>query len=420
MVGHVGPDRARIWVQARTPGWAWVEVREEGGEWVRARWHDGRPARTVLVPEEDLAGVLEVPGLAPGRRYEYRIVRPEGPVPVVHEQAFRTPPPPGRAEDLVVAFGSCAGDWGEDPSQPIWKAVDGLRPDLFLWLGDDVYFSLAEKEWLDPAAMARRWRLQRALPALQPLLAHTAHYAVWDDHDYGPNDADKTWRGRDVALGLFTRYWANPGYGTGGEPGVWFRFRRGRVEFFLLDSRSHRDPAAQEPDRFKTQFGEVQWRWLEEVLAASDADFKVLCSPVQVLADYHSFEGWWAYPGDRRRLFDLVRRQRIDGLVLLSGDRHIGEVLVGRDLGYPLYEFCSSPLAAGIGTPPPAELPARVPGTLVQQENFGLLRFEFGVEGGPRLRYAAYGVSGQPLHPEVVVRLRQLRWPTQDETRAPR
>ncbi|MBL7009512.1 MAG: alkaline phosphatase D family protein, partial [Planctomycetes bacterium] len=225
------------------------------------------------------------------------------------------------------------------------------------------------------------------------------------------NDSDKSYAHKDQALELFTRYWANPGYASGGEPGVWCRFRRGRVEFFMLDGRFHRDPQEQEPDAFKTQFGEAQWRWLEACLGASDADFKVLCSPAQVLADYHSYEGWWSYPADRERLLRLVTESRIDGLVLLSGDRHIGEVLVGDQLGYPLYEFCSSPLAAGIGSRPPDELPGRVPGTLVTVENFGLLRFEFSAPGGPRLRYAAHDVRGAALHPEVVVPLAALRWP---------
>lgn len=411
MVGFVGPTRARIWVQGRTPGWVACEVSTDGRVWSPARHHDGRAARVHLHADEDFAGVCEVPGLTPATLYRYRIVGEDGVFAAASEQSFRTPPPPGAAEDLLVGFGSCAGDWGRDPSQPVWRAIDALHPDLFLWLGDDVYFRLQEREWLDPAAMAARWRTQRALPALQPLLRRTSQVAIWDDHDFGPNDADKTFAGKDRALELFVRYWANPGFGSGGEAGVWCRVRRGRVEFFLLDGRFHRDPIAQEPDAFKTQFGETQWRWLEAALAASDADFKVIVSPTQVLADYHSFEGWWAYPADRTRLLELIRRERIEGVLLLSGDRHIGEVLVGEALPYPLYELCSSPLAAGIGEHPPAELPGRVPGTLVTEENFGLLRFEFGGPEGPRFRYQAHDVAGQALHVELCVPLSALRFP---------
>ncbi len=412
MLGHVGTDRARVWVQGSERGWAWLEWKPADAEaWQDARFHDGRRARVFLHEDQDFAGVCELPGLAPATEYHYRVVGHHGPLGDPAGHAFRTPPLPGEAEDLVVAFGSCAGDWGEDASQPVWRAVQAQDPDLFLWLGDNLYFRLQESEWLDPAAMAERWRIQRGLANLQPLLPGTAHYAVWDDHDYGPNDSDKTYALKDASLELFVRYWANPAYGSGGVPGVWHRFRRGQVEFFLLDGRFHRDPQHAEPDRSKTQFGEAQWQWLEEGLRRSDAAFKVLVSPSQVLADYHSFEGWWAYPADRKRLRDLVVRHRIDGLVLLSGDRHIGEVLVGEGLEYPLLEFCSSPLAAGIGQHPPAELPMRWPGTLVTQENFGLLRFEFGGTEGPRLRYAAHGVDGQPLHEEVVVRLEDLRWP---------
>ncbi len=411
MLGHVGPERARVWVQGGQRGWVWAEYRREGEDWRRARHFDGREARTYLHPDQDYAGVCELPGLEPGSRYEYRIRREEGLYPAPNPQRFRTPPRPGQAEDLVVGFGSCAGDWGEDASQPVWRAVHAQRPDLFLWLGDNIYFRLQESEWLDPAAMAERWRIQRGLDSLQPLLAGTAHYATWDDHDYGPNDSDKGYARKFDSLELFQRYWANPGAGSGGAPGVWHRFRRGQVEFFLLDGRFHREPQSQEPDAHKTQFGEAQWRWLEAALRESDAAFKVLASPSQVLADYHSYEGWWAYPADRERLYRLAAEAQIDGLVLISGDRHIGEVLVGERLGYPLYEFCSSPLAAGIGSRPPDDLPMRLPGTLVTVENFGLLRFEFGAVGGPRLRYQAHDVEGRALHPEVVVPLSALQWP---------
>ncbi len=411
MLGFVGPDRARIWVQGRSKGWAWIQYRERGGEWQDARHFDGRRARSYLAPEHDYAATCEVPGLQPATVYQYRVARQAGVVPASHDQSFRTPAPEGVAEDLVVAFGSCAGDWGDDASQPVWRAVHEQRPDLFLWLGDNVYFRLQDREWLDPEAMAERWRLQRSLPSLQPLLAGTAHSAVWDDHDYGPNDGDKSYRHKLAALELFHRYWPNPGFGSDGVPGVWHRLRRGQVEFFLLDGRFHRDPQQQLADASKTQFGEAQWRWLERALSESTAAFKVLCSPSQVLADYHSYEGWWSYPADRERLWRIAREHRVEGLVLLSGDRHIGEVLAGEGLGYPLYEFCSSPLAAGIGEHPPAELAMRVPGTLVTVENFGLLRFEFGGPDGPRLSYSARDVSGRPLHPELVVPLEALRWP---------
>ncbi len=412
MVGHVGPDRARIWVRLAAPGRVRVEVRAGAEEaWQPARLPDGRLAWSRARESTDGTAVCEVPGLRPGTLYEYRVVVGREAVPAAGEQSFLTPPLPGKPEELRVAFGSCASDWGADPSQPVFRAVDALHPEVFLWLGDNVYYAFRGEEWTDPGRMRQRWIRRRGVPALQPLLRRTAHYAIWDDHDYGPDNADKTYGLRQRSFAIFTRWWANPGWGSDGEVGVWHRFRRGRVEFFLLDLRSHRDPDWMPPDRHKTQLGEVQWRWLEEALAASDADFKILVSSTQVLARYHAFESWDQFPADRERLLRLLRRRRIGGVVLLSGDRHVTELLRWQppEVPYPLYELTSSPLAAGLGTlVPDEEAPERVPGTGHRVENFGWLEFSF-QGAGPELRLGARDVHGRPLYEPLRLRLADLQ-----------
>ena len=411
MVGHVAPDRARIWMQGTDLGWWTVEVRRDGGEWQSSRRADGRRIRAFCDPEYDLAAVCEVLGLEPGQRYEYRLRTRKGVLPAESEQSFRTPPLPGTADDLTLAFGSCAGDWGPDPSQPVFRSIDSLRPDVFVWMGDNLYYARDGREWSEPRLMSARWRRQRAMPHLQPLLRRTAHYAIWDDHDYGPDNSDKTYVHKNRSLELFTRYWANPSFATNGEPGVWHRFAWGRVELFLLDTRYHRDPDWQEPGPDKALLGEAQWKWLSRSLRASRADFKVIVSATQVLARYHAFESWSMYPADRERLLRMIREARISGVLFLSGDRHSGEALRWDrpDAPYPLYEFTSSPLAAGIGTVvPDAEAADRIPGTSVAQENFGMLRFDFS-GGEPELHFTAHDVHGKVLHEGVTVKLSELQ-----------
>lgn len=413
MVGHVAPDHARIWVQGDGPGWYTVEVREGGAaEWRRPGGYLGRGGRPSLDRQRGNTAVIEVGGLQPATRYEYRLVNAAGPLPAESEQAFRTPPPHGVAEDFTVAFGSCAGDWGPDPSQPVFRAVDARHPDVFLWLGDNVYYTREAAEWEDPAKMWARWQRQRALPNLQPLLRRSAHYAVWDDHDFGPDDTDRLFPLRDVALSVFSSYWANPGYGSEGSPGVWHRFQRGRVEFFLLDTRYHRDPDWMEPGPHKSMLGAAQWRWLAEGLAHSRADFKLIVSATQVLARYHRYESWDLFPADRARLLQLIGEQQIGGVVFLSGDRHIGEVLrwTPPEAPYPLYEFTSSPLAAGLHEPVADEQAGdRVPGSLVQAEHFAWLEFRFPEGESPLLRYTPYGVNGSALQPSTELRLTELQ-----------
>lgn len=417
MVGHVSEERARVWVQASGPGWLVLEVRPAGTEeWGRARWPSGRERRAAVDAGRDFTAVCEVDGLAPATDYEYRLCNADGPLPAASEQSFRTPPPPGEAEDFMVAFGSCAGDWGPDPSQPVWKAVDALHPQAFLWLGDNVYYDRDSAEWTDPAAMGARWRTQRALPNLQPMLRRTASYAVWDDHDFGPDDTDRLYPHREASLGIFTSYWANPSFGTGGEQGVWHRFTRGRVEFFLLDTRFHRDPDWVEAGPDKTLLGAAQWEWLERSLAESRADFKVIVSATQVLARYHDYESWNLYPADRDRLLRRIRERRIGGVFFLSGDRHFGEVLrwLPPSAPYPLWEFTSSPLAAGLHhTVPDDQAPERLPGSAAEAENFGVLEFRFPrgdpAPGAAAVRFTLRAVDGAVLRGPVELRLADLQ-----------
>ncbi len=406
MLGAVEPDRMRLWVELTRPATLQLELSREGGPWEAAESADGSWDLEV----GRLRGQALFVGLQPATAYRYRL-RAEGDLlPQQGEQAFRTPPPEGEWENLTIGFGSCAGDWGPDPTQPIFRTIAGFAPTLFLWLGDNVYFDRYAVEWEDPARMEERWRVQRAMPSLQELLADSSNLSIWDDHDYGPDNSDATYPLRFESLRLFTSYWANPGAGGPGEDGIWYSFRRGQVEFFMLDTRFDRSPDAAPTDDRKQMLSPAQWDWLERGLRASDAVFKVVVSGNQVLADYHRFETWGMYPRDRQRLYALIREEGIGGVVLLSGDRHLGEVLRRQEgLPYPLYEFTASPLAAGIGeATPDHRAPERLPGTQVRVEHFGLLSFRQGAEG-PELAFRPHDVAGRPIGRPVLVRAAELQ-----------
>lgn len=227
------------------------------------------------------------------------------------------------------------------------------------------------------AAMRRRYMHTRALPELQPLLASVHHYAIWDDHDYGPNDSDRSFRGREWSLRVFKDYWANPSYGTMETPGVFTSFAWGDVEFFLLDDRFHRSPNRMPPGPEKMMFGPEQMRWLMEALRSSNATFKIIVAGNQMLNPLTFFEAFGNYPEEQKRLIDFIRTARISGVLFLSGDRHHTELLKRTEPGiYPLYEFTSSPLTSGGSRiEREANNPARVPGTWVTggTRNFGMI-----------------------------------------------
>ena len=129
-----------------------------------------------------------------------------------------------------------------------------------------------------------------------------------------------------------------------------------RVQVILPDLRWFRSPLKPsdergapgkerylpDPDPVKTMLGEVQWRWLAEQLA-KPAEIRLLVSSTQVLAEGHGWERWGNMPLERQKLFDTIRASGAKGVVLLSGDRHVGAIYRETPAGlYPLHELTSS------------------------------------------------------------------------------
>lgn len=356
--------------------------------------------------EDDHALHLRLANLKPGTTYRYRalvdgVIAAEGSFRTQPLWQFRSDPP-----DFAVAFGSCAylNDEFSRPGTPwggdyrIFEVIATKRPDLMLWLGDNVYFRAPE--WTSSEGMSARYRAYRALPQLQTLLRAASHLAVWDDHDFGPNDADGSFALKGAALDVFKRYWANPSYGLPGVSGVFGMATFGDVDFFLLDNRFHRYPNRYPHTPDKTMFGPAQREWLKQALLASRATFKIVVAGGQFWNRRNRFESLHNYPEDQQALGDWLVAQRIEGVVFLSGDRHFAELLrVPRPGTYPLYEFTSSPLTAGAFSDPPAEErdnPALVAGTLVTQRNFGMLRVS-GPLKARELVFESYDASGALL-----------------------
>jgi alkaline phosphatase D len=246
-----------------------------------------------------------------------------------------------------------------------------------LWLGDNLY--LQPPDLVDAPAMAARYRRQRAFPPLQALLTATNHLAIWDDHDYGPNNGNASFPLKDRTLKLFQRYWPNPEFGLPVVPGTFGVARHGDLMFFLLDDRYHRSPNRAPDGPAKAMYGARQLDWLKQALAAAPRDsIKIIAGGSQFWKRAGRFEGWHHFSAERRAFADWLIAQRIEGVLFLSGDRHFSELLkIERPGAYPLHEFTSSPLTSR----PFKQLdeadrdnPDVVPGTQVARRQFGLIR----------------------------------------------
>jgi len=378
MHGYADVTSALVWIQADAPGPIAIAWRPEGA---------AAEQRVELAAERERENVVvaRLGGLAPGGRATYRIsgdgdVR-EGSVraQALVEDAKDAPP-------ITIAIGSCyflaedegarARDLGYGGGYEIFDAIADQRPDVMLWLGDNVY--LRRQEYYDVAAMARRYRSQRGAAPLQRLLTATSHLAIWDDHDYGHNDADASYTLKGETLRLFRLYWANPSWGLPDVPGTFGVATAGDVDFVLLDGRYHRSHPQLTDGPDKSMWGAAQFAWLKATLLNLRGRVKLVANGSQLWNAASRFEGLHQYPTEQKALADFLLAQRIDGLLFLSGDRHFGELLrVERPLAYPLYEFTSSPLTSRPWEKPEArerDNPQVVPGTLVGKRQFGLIR----------------------------------------------
>lgn len=335
MIGDVGEKSARIWVQGAAPVPLTLTVSGPNG------------TRSVTVTprtEEWLTAVLEVDGLASNAPHTYVISSELG---TTQPHAFRTAVGPG-ARALRVAFGSCF--FYHDRPQPIFDAIRACAPSVWVMAGDNCYY--LQPDWENEQTKMRANLRNRNNPNLRPLLATTPTLAVWDDHDYGPNDADGTYADKEESLRVFRRMWAQPEGGAPGAPGIFFSKRLGPVELFFLDMRYHR----REKSRI---LGEAQWQWLVQGLRGSSAPVKLVVSGSQVLPDAPAAKDWECFrrdgPAEVDALVDAVAKHDIRGVVFASGDVHLAYLLRkhGRPLGggvaaADLWELTSSPLANDI------------------------------------------------------------------------
>jgi len=388
MLGYTDLTEAAVWVQ--TTSAADLTLRY----WPEGKRAESRTTDALRADERsDHTALFVIAGLEPGARYGYEVLiggvsarfPAGGTTGTFDTQKFwqwRGNPP-----DFAVAFGSCyyanepkmdrpGKPYGSDPK--IFRTIAAAKPDVMLWLGDNIYYR--EPDFGSVTAMKRRNALGREEPALQPLLGTAHHYAIWDDHDFGPNDStwiNRYWR---ESFEIFKSYWANPSYGARGVEGVFGSFSWGDVDFFLLDDRMYRTPERVPETADKEMLGREQLRWLKHSLSYSRAPFKVVVNGSQVLNSNARDECFAHYAREQKELLDWIVQQRIRGVVFLSGDRHETELIRVTPEGfYPLYDFTSSPLTAGLTNPMPKEEennPLRVPGTLVNDmHSFGLLRF---------------------------------------------
>jgi phosphodiesterase/alkaline phosphatase D-like protein len=346
--GPTHPASTTLAPPASLVEWIWSGAVTERSALVTARLsRDGAAVRLLVSERGDLAApiVVEsaasagagndrivsfaVDGLRPDTPYFYA-VEADGELDRSRQGHFRTFA--SGASSFTFAFGGCAE---QGSNGAVFDAIRQLDPSFFLIAGDFYYANIVAN---DPAAFRAALGDTLTSPAQALLYRSVPAAYVWDDHDYGSNNADGTSPSREAAQRVYRE--AVPHYplpaGDGSAP-IYQAFSVGRVRFILTDTRSARTPTSAADDANKSMLGAEQKAWFKRELLAAAGQYPVI---VWVNADpwidtaEAGADTWAGYATERQELADFIVQHRIQGLVMLSGDAHMVAIDDGSHSGY--------------------------------------------------------------------------------------
>ncbi len=365
--------------------------------------------------DEAFTARLIADSVEPGRTYSYKLYINSKLVKLPYATDFSTPPiwrwrtdPP----EFTMLTGSCtyvnqpeydrAGKpYGGD--YRIFTQMASQKADFMVWLGDNIY--LRESDWNTWTGIVKSYNHTRSLPELQSFLASTHHYATWDDHDYGPDNSNKSFFNKNQTLDAFKLYWGNPSYGVGDIKGAITSFQWGDADFFLLDNRWYRDSDELQKEN-KTLLGEKQLEWLLENLVTSRATFKIVAMGGQFLSDASANVEAYSSSGfnkEREQIISFIQQHAIKNVIFITGDAHYSEMSVLKQENKPtIYDLTFSAMSAGVNTSGATwKNSYRVPGTVAMERNYGMIKFS-GPAKDRKLTVSCFNSDNKKLWEQVI------------------
>ncbi|MBI3234237.1 MAG: alkaline phosphatase family protein [Bacteroidetes bacterium] len=275
--------------------------------------------------------------LEPGRTYKYKIFIDNKEVKFEYPLKFQTKELwewRTAAPNFSFLVGSCNyinDSLYDRPGEPygqstsIFQKMAENPAKTMFWLGDNVY--LREADYSSESGIKYRYMHTRKQKDLQKLFATKQNYAIWDDHDYGPNNSNQYYNLKNTTTNLFKEYWGNKTYGFEGK-GIYSYTQISDCDFFLLDNRTFRDENLLiDSLTSKTQLGQLQLDWLLQGLLASKATFKFILMGGQFLNTNTNEESYNLFANERQTIINFIQTYKISGVIFISGDRHHTEVL---------------------------------------------------------------------------------------------
>lgn len=258
-----------------------------------------------------------------------------------------------------IAFGSCGY---QDEPQPVLSIAADEKPAAFIFLGDNIY---GDTDNMD--TLRNKYTRWMAGTDFKKLSASTAVYATWDDHDYGRNDAGVHYPFKKESKEIFLQFFKEPAESERRKhEGIYKTeyIRQGdkTIQVLLLDVRSFRndlllyDTLTKLPREHyfytpdykphtssdSTLLGSAQWAWLEQELA-KPADLRLICSGSQFSIEYNGYEAWANFPHEQKKMLELIKKTKAEGVIFLTGDVHYAEISRLQEPGlYPIYDVTAS------------------------------------------------------------------------------
>ena len=270
-----------------------------------------------------------------------------------------------------LGIGSCVD---QDYPTPAWASLEKESINSFFFLGDNIYGDVPSGR-LDNVILSYK-KLNDQMPSW---LKNTEKLVIWDDHDYGLNDAGANYIYKAESQQIYNDAWnIDQNDPRRSREGIYFSELKDiagkKILIVGLDTRYFRSNLIKIGNSYKphknsntTILGPIQWQWLEKELSR-EHDILILASSIQVLATEHRFEKWSNIPHERDKLLALLNKLS-SKVLIISGDRH-------RSGFYKLdniYEFTSSSLNKGIF--PSYESDSLLLGKTYTQNNYGIVQF---------------------------------------------
>jgi alkaline phosphatase D len=301
-------------------------------------------------------------------------------------------------------FGSCANQL---QPIPILGQVAREKPDLFIFMGDNIY---GDTE--DMKVLSDQYQLLAANRDFQSLQKTCPVLATWDDHDYGVNDGGADYKKRAESEKIFLDFWKVKSTSPRRtRPGVYdvqyFGSPASRIQVILLDTRYFRGPLKKgvrrvggpyypDEDPSISMLGKRQWDWLSRTLK-EPAKLRIIVSSIQFLAGSAGQETWSNLPMERARFMELLDSLQVDNALFISGDRHWSELsALKRASGLPLYDLTSSSLNRPHQRGTPTKNAFRVIEKTYHEENYGRILIDW-KQQDPELTLQICNLTGEVM-----------------------